>query len=198
MGVVIDDIDGQIRYHTFKNKIAKGFGIIPRARRFFIHKSLLKLYHSFIFPYLIYCVEIWGNAVDIYLLPLIKLQKKIVRAITFSKYLAHTAELFINLDILPFKLLVVHRIGILAFINYIGYVPYVAHNFFTTNASIHDYNTRNKHKLRAAYGKHRFMYNNFRFVGTQIWNYIIDHLDIKLPLPKFKKNIQDTHLHKQL
>ena len=155
------------------------------------------MYHTCIFPYLIYCVEIWGNAADIYLLPLIKLQKKIVLAITFSKYLAHRAELFVNLDILHFKLLVVHRIGILIFKNYLGYVPNVVHNLFTTNASIHDYNTRNKHKLRAAYGKHNFMHNNFRFVGTQIWNYIIDHLDIKVSLPKLK-NIQDTHSLKQL
>ena len=80
------------------------------------------------------------------------------------------------------------------FKNYIGYVPNVVHNLFTTNASIHDYNTRNKHKLRAAYGKHRFMYNNFCFVGTQIWNYIIDHLDIKVSLAKFKK-IFKTHIH---
>ena len=95
------------------------------------------------------------------------LQKKIVLALTFSKYLDLTAELFVKLDILPFKLLVVHRIGKLMFKNYIGYVPNVVHNLFTTNASIHDYNTRNKHKLRAAYGKHTFMYmcNNFRFVG---------------------------------
>ena len=136
-----------------------------------------------------------GNAADIYiyLLPLIKLQKKIVRAITFSKYRAHTAERFVNLDILPFKLLVVHRIGILMFKNYLGYVPNVVHNLFTTNASIHDYNTRNKHKLRAAYVKHRLMYNNFRFVGTHIWNYIIDHLDIKVSLPKLKK-IFKTHI----
>ena len=69
------------------------------------------------------------------------------------------------------------------FKNYLGFVPNVVHNLFTTNASIHDYNTRNKHKLRAAYRKHCFMYNNFRFVGTHIWNYIIDHLDIKVSLP---------------
>ena len=150
------------------------------------------MYHTCIFPYLIYCVEIWGNAADIYLLPLIKLQKKIVLAITFSKYLAHRAELFVNLDILHFKLLVVHRIGILIFKNYLGYVPNVVHNLFTTNASIRDYNTRNKHKLRAVYGKHNFMHNNFRFVGTQIWNYIIDHLDIKVYLPKFKKYSRHT------
>ena len=36
------------------------------------------------------------------------------------------------------------------------------------------------------------MYNNFRFVGTQIWNYIIDHLDIKVSLPKFKKYSRHT------
>ena len=113
---------------------------------------------------------------------------------TFSKYLAHTAELFINLDILPFKLLVNQKIRILMFKNYIGYVPNVVHNLFTTNASIHDYNTHNQQKLRAAYGKHSFMYNNFRFVGAHIWKYIIDHLDIKVSFPKYKK-IYKTHIH---
>ena len=139
LSVIIDDGLKWTNHTSYiKNKIAKGFGIILRARRFFNRKTLLNLYHSFIFPYLIKCVEIWGNAADIYLLPLIKLRKKIVQAITFAKYLAHTAELFINLDILPFKLLVVHRIDILIFKNYIGYVPNVVHNLFTTNDSIHD------------------------------------------------------------
>ena len=82
------------------------------------------------------------------------------------------------------------------------YYHNVVHNLFTTNASIHDYNTRSKHKLRAAYGKHCFMYNNFRFVGTQIWNYIIDHLDIKVSLSKLKKifkaHIQSNNYNFQL
>ena len=47
-----------------------------------------------------------------------------------------------------------------------------------------------KHKLRAAYGKHNFMYSNFRFVGIKIWNYITDHLDINITLPKFKKMLK--------
>ena len=141
-GVIIDDgLNWTNHISYIKNKIAKGFGIIFRARRFFNRKTHLNLYHSFIFHYLIYCVEIWSNAADIYLLPLIKLQKKIIRSIIFSKYLAHTAEPFINLAILAFKLLVVHRIGIFMFKKYIEYVPNVIHNLFTTNASIHDYNT---------------------------------------------------------
>ena len=95
LGVIIDD---QLKWSNhilyIKNKIAKCFGIILRARKFFNRKILQNLYHSFIFPYLIYCVEIWGSASDAHLLPLILLQKKIVRVVSFSPYLAHTKEIF--------------------------------------------------------------------------------------------------------
>ena len=63
-------------HFEYKNKIAKAFEIILRTRKIFNKKTLLNLYHAFIFPYLIYCVEIWGNAANIYLDLLIKLQKK--------------------------------------------------------------------------------------------------------------------------
>ena len=124
LGVIIDD---QLKWSNhilyIKNKIAKGFGIILRARKFFNRKTLQNLYHSFIFPYLIYCVEIWGSASDAHLLPLILLQKKIVRVISFSPYLAHTKEIFLKLNILLFKDLVVHRIGIQMFKNNVGFLP---------------------------------------------------------------------------
>ena len=91
---------------------------------------------------------------------------------------------------LTFKQLVIHRIGILMFKNHFECVPSVIKYLFATNSSAHSYNTRNKHKLRAAYGKHNFMYSNFRFVGIKIWNYITDHLDINITLPKFKKMLK--------
>ena len=60
-------------------------------------------YYSFVYPYLIDCIEVWGNAHDTYLDPLIKLQKKCIRVIIFSFYLEHTTPLFEQLDILSFK-----------------------------------------------------------------------------------------------
>ena len=176
-----------------KNKIAKGFGIILRARKFFNKKTLLNLYHAFIFSYLIYCVEIWGNAANKYLDPLIKLQKKIIRVITFSQYLAHTNDLFVKLKILPFKKLVIHRIGQQMFKSTWVIFPKLWKAFFITNSDIHKYNTRNRDKMRSAYGKHEFMYNNFRFVSIHIWNYILDHLDINVTPPKFNKTFK-THI----
>ena len=47
--------------------------------------------------------------------------------------------------------------------------------------------------MRSAYIKHDFMYNNFRYIGIHIWNYIyiLDHFDVTLP--KLKKTFK-THI----
>ena len=42
-----------------KNKVSKGLGIIFKARPVLDQKCLL--YNSFVYPYLIYCIEIWGT-----------------------------------------------------------------------------------------------------------------------------------------
>ena len=84
LGVILDDKLKWTHHISYiKNKISKGMGIILKARKVLKKKVLLQLYHSFVTPYLIYCLEIWGNASDIHLQPLITTQKKIVRIITF-------------------------------------------------------------------------------------------------------------------
>ena len=80
------------------------------------------------------------------------------------------------------------------FKNNLGYIPKVVESLFITNSDIHKYNTRNQDKMGSAYGKHEFMYSNFRFVGIHIWNYILDHLDVNVTLPKFKKKQHLKHI----
>ena len=75
----------------------------------------LHVHFTFVYPYLIYCVEVWGNACDTHLDPIIKIQKKCVRVITFSHYLEPTESLFKDLKILAFKKLVIQRILLLMF-----------------------------------------------------------------------------------
>ena len=57
------------------------------------------------------------------------------------------------------KDLVVYRIGMQMFKNNLGFLPNAVGNLFTANATIHNYNTRNKHKLRAACGMHQYVYS---------------------------------------
>ena len=124
--------------------ISKGLGIITKARKYLNRETLLKLYNAFVFPYLTYCVEVWGTAQKKYLDPLIKIKKKIVRIITFSPYLCHTDPIFKDLNLLPISKLVTQRIGLLMFKYSIHSLPSVIEDLFTCNTSVSNHNTRNK------------------------------------------------------
>ena len=72
LGVIIDNNLNWSNHISYINsKIAKGIGIICRARHLFSKSALINLYYAFIFPYLSYCVEVWGNALRTYLYPTI-------------------------------------------------------------------------------------------------------------------------------
>ena len=87
---------------TDKDKIAKGIGIISKARKYLNINSLRTsrtLYYSFLYPYFDYCIEVWGSATDCRIQTLIKLQKKAIRIISSSGYLSHTEPLFKRLNL---------------------------------------------------------------------------------------------------
>ena len=61
------------------------------------------LYNAFVYPYFMYCIEVWGNAYQSYLEPLVKLQKRAARTITGARKYEHTLPLFQNLNLLNIK-----------------------------------------------------------------------------------------------
>ena len=90
-------------------------GIMYKARRYLSKKSLVNLYHSYIYPYLIFGIESWGNAAHCHLDPIFILQKIFIRIITFSDHNAHTGLIFNRLNILPLYELIQNRIGIMMY-----------------------------------------------------------------------------------
>ena len=85
LGVIVDDklnLKEQIQY--IENKISKSIGILYKVRPYLCTGTLRNLYFSFIYPYLIYCNDVWGNACSTHIGPIIKLQKRAVRTITFA------------------------------------------------------------------------------------------------------------------
>ena len=111
VGVTIDDkLKWTEHIQYIKNEISKSNGILIKSKPDLDKVTLRNLYFTFVYPYLIYCVEVWGNSCDTHLDPIIKFQKKCVRVITFSHYLEPTESLFKDLKILAFKKLVIQRI----------------------------------------------------------------------------------------
>ena len=112
LGVIIDS---QITWKNHINyicgKIAKGIGIIIKARKLLDRETLLTLYYSFIYPYLQYCNHVWGNTYTTYLQKLFVLQKRIVRVIAGVKPREHSAPLFKQLNILSIFQINIYVIG---------------------------------------------------------------------------------------
>ena len=82
LGVIIDEhLSWQEHVKYLSSKISKSVGILCKARKVLNISTLVTLYNSFVYPYLTYGVEVWGNAYDIHIESLITLQKRIIRII---------------------------------------------------------------------------------------------------------------------
>ena len=125
---------------------------------------LINLYHAFVFPYLIYCVEVWGNALSKHVQPLIKLQNKIL------KIIINKEQLYAHSGILPFNILVKHRIGLLMYKLSNDNVPKPLLNIYKSNKDIHTHFTRQAHHFRSRRGNTEFVYRTFAFQSVFIWN----------------------------
>ena len=101
LGVIIDNKITWIPHITYvKNKVSKGIGIIYKARKYLKRHTLINLYHSYIYPYLIYCIEAWGNVTNCHLEQLYLTQKKVARIISFSNYNTPSKDIFKQLHII--------------------------------------------------------------------------------------------------
>ena len=68
LGVIIDHkLNWCVHIASVKNKVSKGIGILYKTRQFPDKKSLHIIYYSYIYPYLIYCIELWGSACQTHL-----------------------------------------------------------------------------------------------------------------------------------
>ena len=106
LGVILDDKLSWIHHIDYiARKISKNIGILQKLKPYLDVKSLTNIYYAFVFLYLHYCNKVWGNTYISNLKRLITLQKRILRIIAKSSYLADTNPIFQFLKILTVQLI---------------------------------------------------------------------------------------------
>ena len=62
LGIIFDN---KLKWHEhiiyIKNIVSRAIGIIYKARKYANKQTVKQMYYTLVFPYLIYCWEIWGN-----------------------------------------------------------------------------------------------------------------------------------------
>ena len=199
LGVIIDDTISWVHHITYiKNKISKGIGIMSKASKYLQRKSLLTLYYSYIYPYMIYCIEAWGNASNCHLDQLYKIQKKVIRLISFTNYDISSATTFKKLEILPLNKLVYNRIGIMMYKYFNNLLPPAINDLYVSNNDVHKYSTRQKHLLYINRSNINVYEKSFGNTSVRVWNALQSKIDVNVPISQFKKSsknyLQDNSL----
>ena len=121
--------------------MSKGIGIIIKARKVLHKQSLANLYYNFIYPYLIFCNHVWGNACKSHMYKLLLVQIKIVRIIAGVHPMRHTDPLFSQMKLLKADQIHKYLIGHLLFKVYYRDLD-IFQDYFTLNSNIHDHSSR--------------------------------------------------------
>ena len=67
-------------------KISKILGMLVRVRRYISLTTSKTIYNALIYPHMTYCNILWASTYETKIKGIYKIQKKIVRIMTFSNY----------------------------------------------------------------------------------------------------------------
>ena len=190
LGVIIDyKLNWSPHITYISKKVAKGAGIILKARKLFDQETLLTLYHTFVYPYLNYCIHVWGRAYKVHIHDLIILQNKTVRIVHGVPPRTNAQKLCFDSNILSLKRLYSYNISIFMYKFSKNMLPELFEKIFSNVATIHEHDTRSarsNHIYIQFKGTTRGQ-KAFSYSGAYIWNFILSHIETDCAIGTLKK-----------
>ena len=191
LGVIIDEkLNWSNHIAYIQRKISKSIGIIIKTRKLFNSETLISLYNSLVYPYLSYCVHVWGEAYDVHKYALVVQQKKIVRIISGVPPRTHTKPLFSKLKILTLDGIYRYMLALFMY-KYVNDMIPPLFDMFIVNADIHHYNTRNHTLLHVPLCTTKRSQQTVRYTGVKLWNLLATSIDVNCKIGTFKKHLKE-------
>ena len=191
MGLILDD-KLTFREHILEitKKISRLVGLLYKLKLSFPQSILKQLYYSLIYPYLIYCLPLWGCTAQTILEPLVLVLKKIVRLITSSEYLAHTNPLFKETSILKLKDLYSNQVALIMHKILVQRKREKLRNEILLVQSNHNYQIRES-VLRPPFCRLEKTKQNLIYKGILIWNSLPTSIRNKTSIFSFKRSLKE-------
>ena len=155
-----------------KTKICKSIGILYNCRKFLKHNDLLTMYRTFVEPFFLYCLPIWGSSIHVESGILCKLQNKTLRILFECKRTADAWAATSN-KILNLEQLYKHETAKLCFKQHTKTIPpHVTTNTMPTiqNNIIHSHDLRTNEDKRYNYIYDQKYHLTFTNNCIKTWN----------------------------
>ena len=152
LGLIVDDrLSWKFHINELTKKIGRSIGVLYRLKKTGCPKKiLLNVYFALIQSQLSYGLMAWGSASNYLIEKLSLLQKKAVRIITNSSYLAHSAPLLKELGILNIEDLYQHQYAMFMFDYDRGSLPKTFDSYFVKVSDVHSHQTRSSSSNKLA------------------------------------------------
>ena len=194
LGVKIDE---NLNWEEHKlyicSKIRRNIGIIYKSRHILNYKDLLNMYNSFILPYLLYCLPAWGGSITSKSDPIIKMQNRIIRVMTFKSHTIDARDVVKN-DILNINNLYKLEVAKVAY-NFFNYtLPQPTNDIFKIISNkVNACETRGSSRLNLVRLFCKTTRDETRFYNkcTLIWNDIPYPIKLSLNKTKFIEKYVD-------
>ena len=179
LGLIMDErLTWSFHIHELSKKLNRSIGILYKLQNLCPDSVLVSLYFSLIHSHISYGLLVWGTAHDNVKDQIIKLQKRAIRIITKSKYLAATSLLFKEKGILKVTDMIEHQLACLMYDYDKKTLPDSLSELFKTVKTIHTHDTRmaSNNKLTESFLAHTKTHgdNLLKCSGPKMFNKMKD------------------------
>ena len=197
LGITIDEhLDWKVHIDNLSNKIARNVGVLNKLKHFLPAYIMKTLYSTLIESHLQYCTLLWANSHVTNIRKLQLLQKKAIRIITSSHYIAHTEPLFSMTTLLKLDDLYKYQLGI--FMHKVTHcqLPQNMSSMFLRTDNIHSHQLRNHNAYYIQQIRTNTRKSTINFSGPKFWNAIPTNLRQLASIHQFKKKFKALLLTK--
>ena len=204
LGVILsDNLNWNAHKQYIQQKIQKSLGILYRCRQIMNIEECINMYKTFIVPYLMYCLPVWGGTVSSQHDPIVNSQNKVLRILTTTKR-TEDAWSYVRNTVLPIRELYKLEVAKFCYKHSRKLLPTIfsdtvmptfafrVHNISTRHSIYHNYQFQS-HQLSTK------AYNSFTTNCVRIWNSLPNLLKLQADgqewsVKNFSNKLKDHYL----
>ena len=158
------------------NKLSRCAGILCRVQHLLGREPLCKLYCTLFLPYITYCCMVWGNTYHSNILPIFIKQKKAMRIVCKVKSNHHSSELFANMSLLNFFLIVELQTATFMYKAFHQLSPCNLQKYLTIKSNEYGIETKQKNMFYQSYVRTTKKQHCIYVAGVRLWTSINNNL----------------------
>ncbi|XP_030840267.1 uncharacterized protein LOC115923526 [Strongylocentrotus purpuratus] len=184
------------KYHISKlcKLLSRNTGVIYKLKSVSPLNILRMLYATLILPYLHYGVLAWGNSFKSQMDKLLLVQKRVIRIVCNTHYLAHTDVLFCNSGVLKAEDIYHLQLGALMYELNAGLLPVALAGIFKKNNQVHNYSTRQAQAYHLPLVRTQFALTTLGSTGPRFWNSLEPRIAQSVSIYVFKRKLKLLYL----